>query len=109
MKKFALVIDEQTKLCEVGLGTNTDYYQSIGMAEQEVDQAWNGDFYLAGYAPEKPAEVIKKERIAELHALLEGADYWTSKFCDGEYSAEEWAEKVAIRQAWRAELRELEG
>lgn len=49
-----------------------------------------------------------KERIAELKQMLADADYWTSKRVDGEYTDEEWAEKVAIRKAWRAEINELE-
>ena len=108
MLKYAKVIDDKTKLCEVGVGTNTDFYKSIGMTEMEVEQAYTGDWYVAGYAPQKPEEVIKQERIAELHQLLADADYWGQKYLDGEYTAEEWAEKVAIRKAWREELRELE-
>ena len=65
MKKYAKVINEETKLCEVGLGTNTAFYQSIGMAEMDVEQAYNGSWYVQGYAPIKPAptnEEIKAER-----------------------------------------------
>lgn len=51
---------------------------------------------------------LRKERIAELKQLLANHDYWTSKHADGEYTDEEWAEKVAQRKAWRDELRELE-
>lgn len=105
---FAKIVNEETKQCDVGIGTNTDFYKSIGMTEMEVEQAYTGDWYVAGYAPQKSEEEIKKERAAELHQLLEEADYWTSKYCDGEYTEEEWAEKVAIRKAWREELRELE-
>lgn len=47
-------------------------------------------------------------RIEELKSLLISKDYWTSKRADGEYSEEEWAKKVAIRRAWRAEINELE-
>lgn len=108
MLKYAKIINNKTMLCEVGIGTNIEYYKSVGMTEMEVEKAWNGDWYLKGYVPEKPEEVVKQERIAELHQLLEEADYWTSKYCDGEYTEEEWAEKVAIRKAWREELRELE-
>lgn len=68
----------------------------------------SGDFLESVYPPAPSEEEIKKERAAELHRLLEEADYWTSKYCDGEYTAEEWAEKVAIRKAWREELRTLE-
>ena len=108
MLKYAKIINNKTMLCEVGIGTNIEYYKSVGMTEMEVEKAWNGEWYVAGYAPQKSEEVIKQERIAELHQLLEEADYWTSKYCDGEYTEEEWAEKVAQRKAWREEIRELE-
>ena len=108
MLKYVKVIDDETKLCTVGVGTNTGFYKSLGMTEMEVEQAYNGSWYVKGYAPEKPEEVIKQDRIIELHQLLAESDYWTSKYCDGEYTDEEWAEKVAIRKAWREELRELE-
>lgn len=105
---YAKIINEQTKLCEVGLGTNEKYYKSLGMTEMEVEQAYNGDWYVKGYTPEKPEEVVKQERIAELKQMLADADYWGQKYLDGEYTAEEWAEKVAQRKAWREEIRRLE-
>lgn len=60
MKKYAKVINEETKQCEVGLGTNSNFYQSIGMTEMEVEQAYDGSWYVKGYAPEKP-EPTKEE------------------------------------------------
>lgn len=104
MLKYAKIINNETKEVSVSLGINPpkDY------VETDVEQGYNGSWYVSGYAPEKPQEVIKEERIAELHHLLADADYWGQKYLDGEYTAEEWAEKVAIRKAWREELRELE-
>ena len=67
-----------------------------------------GDYLESVLPPEPSEEEKKQERIFELHTLLSNADYWTSKYADGEYTDEEWAEKVAIRKAWREELRELE-
>ena len=61
MKKYAKVINKETKACEVGTGTNSKFYQSIGMTEREVEQAWDGAWYLAGYAPQKPQEEKEKE------------------------------------------------
>ncbi len=61
MLKFAKVIDETTKVCEVGLGTDATFYESIGMAEQEVEQGYDGDWYLQGYAPERPIEEVQAE------------------------------------------------
>ena len=67
MKKYAKVVNKETKLCEVGVGTNTSFYASIGMTEMEVEQAYNGEWYLKGYAPEKPEPTIE-EQVAKLEA-----------------------------------------
>ena len=68
MKKYAKIINEGTKLCEVGLGTNSDFYESIGMTEMDVEQAYNGGWYVAGYAPqpsiEEQNEQIRQQRQA---------------------------------------------
>ena len=64
MKKYAKIINEETKACEVGLGTNSAFYQSIGMTEQEVEQAYDGSWYLAGYVPEKPEPTIEEQNEA---------------------------------------------
>lgn len=66
MKKYAEIINEETKECSVGLGTNTEYYESLGMTKMSVEQAYNGAWYVEGYAPEKPAptyEEIDQARI----------------------------------------------
>ena len=62
MKKYAKIINEETKQCEVGLGTNNVFYASIGMEEQEVEQAYNGSWYIKGYAPEKPLPTYEEVR-----------------------------------------------
>ena len=81
MKKYAKVINEETKACEVGLGTNSEFYASLGMKKQEVEQSYTGDWYLAGYAPKKPLNEIKAEKRAEINGdrdnarKTEGAEY----------------------------------
>ena len=74
MKKFAKIINEETKACEVGTGTNTEFYNSISMSEMEVEQAWNGAWYLKGYAPEKPIEEKEAEVRAVRNQYLEQTD-----------------------------------
>lgn len=71
MKKYAKIINEETKACEVGIGTNAKFYQSIGMTEMEVEQAYNGGWYLQGYAPQKPQEVKEQEVRAVRNQYLE--------------------------------------
>ena len=73
MKKYAQIIDNETKLCNVGIGTNTDFYKSIGMKLLDVEQAYNGQWYLEGYAPSKNLDELKSEKLSELTAI-------TSKF-----------------------------
>lgn len=108
MLKYAKIINEETKACSVGLGTNIEFYKSIGMSEMDVDKDYKGDWYLVGFVPEKPEYIIKKERIEELKGFLASADYWGQKYIDGEYSQEEWEEKKAQRKAWREEIRQIE-
>lgn len=74
MKKYAKIINEETKACEVGLGTNARFYQSLGMTEQEVEQGFDGAWYLSGYAPQKPLEELKQEKRAEINAARDNAE-----------------------------------
>ena len=69
MTKYAKIINEKTKQCEVGIGTNSAFYQKIGMTEMDVEQAYNGAWYLKGYAPQKP-EPTPQEQIQSLEAQI---------------------------------------
>lgn len=68
MLKYAKIENEETKQVSVGLGTNTEFYKSIGMVEMDVEQAYNGQWYLAGYAPAEPEKT--KEEISETRRQL---------------------------------------
>ena len=63
-KKYAK-FNEDGKTLQVGLGTDTDFYKSIGMVEMEVEQAYNGEWYLKGCAPAKPEPTLE-EQVASL-------------------------------------------
>ena len=101
MLKYAKVINEETKQCEVGLGEPTaifdevekvrtwqeiennvpieksetyietmtvgEWYESIGMTEQEVELGYNGIWYLKGYAPKRPLEELKEAKREEIN------------------------------------------
>lgn len=62
MIKYAQIINEETKECSVGLGTNIAFYQSIGMTEMDVEQDYNGQWFIVGYAPKK---IIAHEELVE--------------------------------------------
>lgn len=68
MLKYAKITNEETKECQVGTGTNSDFYKSIGMTKMDVEQAYNGAWYLSGYAPAEPEKT--KEEISETRRKL---------------------------------------
>lgn len=108
MKKYAKIENEETKICSVGLGTDTEFYQSLGMSEMDVEQAYNGDWYITGYAPEKPQDLIIREEITELKEKLSASDYAVIKIAEGAATGEEYAELIQQRGEWRAKINELE-
>lgn len=115
---YAKIINEETKECIVGVGSNATFYESIGMTEKDVEQGYDGKWYVSGYAPEKPQSVINQERIEELkaniaatdavvlelaeNALLNGGNLVMPADADTDYST-----VLQNRAAWRAELAEL--
>lgn len=113
MKKYAKVINEETKACEVGLGTNSAFYKSMGMAELEVEQAYNGSWYVLGYAPKKPQEEVNKEEINKLKQKLDETDYKIIKCSEYSLAGKELPYNIEYlhsqRQAIRDRITELEG
>lgn len=81
MLKYAKIINEKTKQCEVGIGTNTEFYKSIGMTEMDVEQAYNGQWYVKGYAPAEPETEIQI-RVREIrdNALEQTDKYMIADF-----------------------------
>ena len=71
MKKYAKVIDEETKEVSVGTGTNSAFYKSIGMVEMEVEEGYDGHWYVKGFAPEKPVEELQAQVRAVRNSYLE--------------------------------------
>lgn len=74
MLKYAKIENEETKQCSVGLGTNADFYKSIGMVEMDVEQAYDGSWYVLGYAPTKPAPTDEEQKQKRQQAFTEEAD-----------------------------------
>ena len=74
MKKYAKIINEETKVVSIALGSNPpkDY------AEMDVEQAYNGDWYITGYAPLRPEPTYAEKRLAEYPSLGDQLDmiYW---------------------------------
>lgn len=117
MIKYAKVINEETKQCEVGTGTNDTFYRKIGMKKLDVEQcSWNGKWYLTGHVPSEPEEHAKQTRIAQIKTELASKDEKSTRSVrailagtatedDKQYLATIEAEVVALRE----ELKELQG
>ena len=70
MIKYAKVINQETGLCEVGIGSNTDFYKSIGMVELDVEQSdVNNNWYLTEKCPHKSEEEKEQEKRERINKL----------------------------------------
>ena len=70
MIEYAKIINEQTGLCEVGLGTNSSFYQSIGMVALDVKQSdIDNNWYLAEKCPMKSEEEKAREERERINLL----------------------------------------
>ena len=103
MFKYAKIINQQTGLCEVGVGTNTQFYNSIGMSELDVSQSdVDNCWYLSEKCPQKAeeqklseAKIIKQAentRLAKLavengHVVFKGAEFETNAQTVGDLTA----------------------
>ena len=114
---YAKIENETTKECSVGLGTNTAFYKSIGMTEMDVEQGYDGKWYVTGHVPEKPQSVINQERIAELKANIAATDAIVLEMVENAMlnggnvvmpTDTEYSTVLTDRQAWRAELAQLQ-
>ena len=103
MFKYAKIINQQTGLCEVGVGTNTAFYKSIGMTEQDVLLSdIDGNWYLADKCPRKTEEqklaeakskkqaentTKAKQAVENGHVVFKGAEFETNAQTVGDLTA----------------------
>ena len=107
---YAKIIDEKTKACSVGLGTNVEYYRSIGMTEMEVEEAYDGSWYLAGYAPAKPEPTKEEQQKAREEAYRAEVDPITchiNRLKDEEQTPEVIAEIASLVEERKAKVEEI--
>lgn len=89
MMKYAEIIDDETKQCHVGIGTDESFYKSLGMELLDVEQGADGNWYLSGYAPAAPEKTYTEKRREEYPPIGDQLDmmYWdklnnTTKWSD---------------------------
>ena len=70
MKLYGTIIDNETGLCSIGTGTNTEFYKSIGMVELDIQKSdIDGNYYLIEKCPMKTDEQKLKEEQEKLNHL----------------------------------------
>ena len=107
MITYAQIVDKQTKLVVVGTGTDSAYYKSIGMTQRDVEQAYNGAWYVKGYAPEKPESTLE-EQVASLEQTY-GMTRWQREgiLAEGSLYSEYTKAKAQEIEDLAKELREV--
>lgn len=69
--KYAQIVNQETGQCNVGTGTNVEFYKSIGYEELDVQQSdIDSTWYLTEKCPMKTDEQKaeeEKKRVAMLH------------------------------------------
>ena len=102
-KKYAK-LDENGNL-QVGIGTDVDFYKSIGMTLMDVEQGWDGNWYLEGQVPQKPQKNVLQKELQEQQDILSSTDWYAIRFADS--GVEIPADIKAKRQAAREKIDEL--
>lgn len=85
------------------------YVSENGYTIQEIEPKGEERQFKIVEIPQPTEEELKQRRISELKAKLAETDYVVIKIAEGEATAEEYAEVLVNRRAWREEINELEG
>lgn len=82
MLKYVQIAKEETKLVNVNDNDEmtSEEAVSLGLSEekQEVEQAYDGSWYLKGFAPAEPEKTYAEKRLAEYPSMSDQLDmlYW---------------------------------
>ena len=110
MKKFAKIINEEKKAVIVGMGTNESFYRSEGMTEMDVEQGYDGAWYVEGFAPVPPDPTEadrKRERLFQIEEEFRQLDYIGIKIATGRATAAEYAKEIARMEELAEEKNEI--
>lgn len=86
----------------IAVGDNIPFFDSMGYTEVgEVEQAYDGRYFIAGYAPTKPQEEIEKQVRAERDRRLAETDWYMMP----DYPAD--PETLEVVKNYRKALRDI--
>ena len=75
---YAKIVNDTTKEVVIVQYATPQFIQLNGFSEMEVEQAYNGAWYIKGYAPSKPDKTYSEKRLAEYPTIGDQLDmiYW---------------------------------
>lgn len=78
MIKYAFIINNETKQVSVCDENQIEHFKSCGYTAQEVEQGYDGLWYIEGYAPAKPVPTEEEQKAKRAEAYLQEVDPITS-------------------------------
>lgn len=82
MEKYVRIVNEARGLCEVGEGTDIEFYKASGFKLMNVEKAYDGCWYLAGFAPVQPLGEAKTLKKVEINAARDNAEQGGFSYLD---------------------------
>lgn len=107
-KMWCKIIDNNTKRCEVGIGTNESFFKKLGMKKMDVEKGNDNIYYLKGYAPTIANDDYTKRRIQQLKSLIQKYDYIGIKISTGCATVNEYQDEIKLCEEYRKEIEQLE-
>lgn len=96
------IYDPKTHEVLVGVGDDVPFFKSMGYTEVgEVEQAYDGRYFIAGYAPTKPQEEFEKQVRAERDRRVAETDWYMMP----DYPAD--PETLEVVKNYRKALRDI--
>ena len=66
MLKWAKLTNEETGAVIAGIGDNDGFFSSNGFVKMDIEQAYDGSWYLIDKVPVRPIEELKEEKYSAL-------------------------------------------
>jgi len=101
------IVDEEEHTIVITYG---DYYKSCGMEEMEIEQAYSGQWYVQGYAPEQPApthDEQSKMRAAAYQSEVDPITCHIQRLSDEEQTPEVEQEIADLKQERSEKVEEI--
>ena len=107
---YAKIINNETKEVVVVENATREFIEANGFTEMDVEQAYNGFWYVEGYAPEEPAPTEEEQRQKREQAYTLEVDPITchiSRLADEEQTPEIEQEIAELKQERSAKVEEI--